>query len=90
VGIARAPREYIRGGTKEENAAILELVLRGEQGPKRDVVLLNTAAALLAADAVRSLKDGVALAERSLDSGAALAALNGLRALSHKLAAVAS
>jgi len=90
VGIARAPREYIRGGTKDENAAITLTVLGGETGPRRDVVLLNAAAALLAAGAARSLRDGVATAEQSIDSGAALRALENLRALSAKLAAVAS
>jgi anthranilate phosphoribosyltransferase len=90
VGIARAPREYIRGGTKEENARITEAILGGESGPRRDVVLLNAAAALLAADQVRSLKEGVDAATASLDSGAALRSLEGLRRLSRQLAAVAS
>jgi len=90
VGIARAPREYIRGGTKEENARITEAILAGETGPKRDVVLLNAAAALLAAGKVRSLRDGVALAEQSIDTGAAMAAVEGLRRLSHALAVAAS
>jgi anthranilate phosphoribosyltransferase len=90
VGIARAPREYIRGGTKEENAGITEAVLGGESGPRRDVVLLNAAAALLAADKVRTLREGVALAEQSIDSGAALRTLEGLRRLSHQLAAVSA
>ncbi len=86
VGIARAPREYIRGGTKEENARITEAILAGEPGPRRDVVLLNAAAALLAAGAARSLKEGVGLAEQAIDSGAARRALYGLRDLSHQLA----
>ncbi|MFZ5826422.1 MAG: anthranilate phosphoribosyltransferase [Bacillota bacterium] len=86
VGLSRAPREYIRGGTKEENARITEAILGGETGPRRDVVLLNAAAALLAADKVRSLREGVALAEQSIDSGAALRALTGLRELSRSFA----
>jgi len=90
VGIARAPREYIRGGTKEENAAITEAVLGGEKGPRRDVVLLNAAAALLATGAARSLREGVVLAEQSIDSGAALRTLEALRRLSQQLGAVAS
>ncbi|MDF2630394.1 MAG: anthranilate phosphoribosyltransferase, partial [Symbiobacteriaceae bacterium] len=81
VGIARAPREYIRGGTKEENAAITEAVLGGEKGPRRDVVLLNAAAALLATGAARSLREGVGLAEQAIDAGAALRALEALRRL---------
>ncbi|HWI60384.1 MAG TPA: anthranilate phosphoribosyltransferase, partial [Symbiobacteriaceae bacterium] len=87
VGISRAPREYIRGGTKEENAAITLAVLGGEKGPRRDVVLLNAAAALLAAGAVRSLREGVVMAEASLDSGAALRALTSLQTLSRVLVA---
>lgn len=87
VGLARAPREYIRGGAKEENAAITLAVLGGEKGPRRDVVLLNAAAALLAAGAVRSLRDGVFKAEAAIDSGKALAALETLRRLSHQLVA---
>lgn len=86
VGIARAPREYIRGGTKEENARITEAILAGETGPRRDVVLLNAAAALLASGQVKSLKEGVAQAEQSIDSGAARRALEGLRSLSRSLA----
>lgn len=85
LGLARAPREYIRGGTREENARITEAILAGESGPRRDVVLLNAAAALYAADRVRSLKEGVALAEESIDSGAAQRALQGLRELSRSL-----
>jgi len=86
LGLSRAPREYIRGGTKEENARITEAVLGGETGPRRDVVLLNAAAALLAADKVGSLREGVTLAEQAIDSGAALQKLNALRELSHRLA----
>lgn len=90
VGIARAPREYIRGGTKEENARITEAILAGETGPRRDVVLLNAAAALLAAGKVKSMRDGVALAEQSIDSGSARRTLEGLRRLTQSLAEKAS
>lgn len=86
VGLERAPREYIRGGSPQENARITEAVLRGEPGPRRDVVLLNAGAALLAAGKVRLLRDGVALAAESIDSGRALAALENLRRLSAELA----
>ncbi len=90
VGIARAPREYIRGGTKEENARITEAVLAGETGPRRDVVLLNAAAALLAAGKVKNLREGVEVGAASIDSGAAMRALEGLRRLSQHLASKAS
>lgn len=86
AGLRRAPREYLRGGSPQENARITEAILRGEPGPRRDVVLLNAAAALLAAGAVRTLREGVALAAESIDSGRALAALENLRRLSQQLA----
>lgn len=87
VGLSRAPREYIRGGTREENARITEAVLGGEPGPRRDVVLLNAAAALLAADRVRTLREGVELAAQSIDSGEAGRVLERLRAFTHRLRA---
>jgi anthranilate phosphoribosyltransferase len=90
VGIDRAPREYIRGGAKEENALITEAILAGEIGPRRDVVLLNAAAALVAADQVKSLRDGVIQAALSIDSGAALAKLQALREISVRLGVKAS
>ncbi|HEY8345890.1 MAG TPA: anthranilate phosphoribosyltransferase [Symbiobacteriaceae bacterium] len=90
VGIRRAPREYIRGGTKEENARITEAVLAGETGPRRDVVLLNAAAALLAADRVKTLREGVQMAAEAIDSGEALRVLERLRHVTRELAAKAS
>ncbi|MBX6378941.1 MAG: anthranilate phosphoribosyltransferase, partial [Clostridia bacterium] len=61
-------------------------VLRGERGPRRDVVLLNAAAALVAAGAAADLRAGVALAAESIDGGRALAALEGLRRLTQAAA----
>ncbi len=82
------PREYgfeganvneLRGGTPDVNAAILRAVLDGsETGAKRDVVLLNAAAALLAAGVVVDLREGIALAQDTLASGAALQKLDAL------------
>jgi len=71
AGLPVAPLESIRGGTAEENAAITRGVLAGERGPRRDVVLLNAAAALYAADMVENLHEGVQMAARAIDSGAA-------------------
>ncbi len=71
VGLAEAPNEAARGGSPEENAAALRAVLGGEPGPLRDITLLNAAAALVAGDAATDLKDGVRLAVRAVDSGAA-------------------
>lgn len=72
----------IEGGSPESNGARLRAVLAGsETGAYRDAVLLNSAAALLIADRVETLKDGVEIARESLDSGKALAKLEGLAAL---------
>ena len=72
AGVARAPLEGLRGGDAQENAEILRGVLRGEQGPRRAATLLNAGAALAAAGLCESIREGVKLAERAIDSGAAL------------------
>jgi anthranilate phosphoribosyltransferase len=87
VGIPRGTLADIAGGDAGENAAIVRSVLGGETGPRRDVVVLNAAAALLAAGKAADLADGVALARASIDSGRALAALDALAAVSQRLAA---
>jgi anthranilate phosphoribosyltransferase len=86
VGLTRASLEAIRGGTAEENAQALRRILDGELGPKREVVLLNAAAALLAADQVDSLQAGVERAAAAIDRGDARRALEGLAKLSQELA----
>lgn len=75
----------IKGGTPEENAAILRRVLSGEKGPGRDVVVLNAAAALYAGNRASDLREGVKLAEATIDNGLAREKLEGLIRLSHKL-----
>lgn len=70
-GLARAEVARLKGGCAADNAAILRGVLAGECGPRRDIVLLNAAAALLAADRVSSIKEGVAVSRRVLDGGQA-------------------
>jgi anthranilate phosphoribosyltransferase len=69
AGLSRAAREAIRGGDARENAAIAEAILRGERGPRRDVVLLNAAAALLVAGRAADLREGAARAAEAIDSG---------------------
>lgn len=86
-GLPRASMADLQGGDREENARIIRAVLDGEPGPKRDIVLMNAAAALVAGGRARDLKEGVALAARSIDSGAARAKLDALIALSRRLAA---
>jgi anthranilate phosphoribosyltransferase len=71
------PKE-LRGGGKKENAAITKAVLHGEKGPRRDIVLLNAGAALVAADMADSIKTGIALAEESIDAGKAFQKLEQL------------
>jgi anthranilate phosphoribosyltransferase len=78
-GIPSARIDAILGGNAQENAKIVENIFRGERGPKRDVVLLNTAPALVAAGAASTWKEGIRLAAESIDSGAALRKLEELR-----------
>jgi anthranilate phosphoribosyltransferase len=86
VGFTRASRDAIKGGDPQENAAILRRVLEGERGPRRDVVLLNAAAALVAADMTETLERGVLSAAESIDTGAARQKLDGLVRLTQELA----
>jgi anthranilate phosphoribosyltransferase len=79
AGLPRAPIEAIRGGDAALNAATLQALLQGAIGPYRDTVLLNAAGALIVAARAGDLREGVALAERSIASGAALASLETLR-----------
>jgi anthranilate phosphoribosyltransferase len=78
VGIKRARIEDLAGGDPTANAAIIREILSGKKSPRRDVVILNAAAALVAAGKGDHLADGVAPAERSIDSGAAADKLDAL------------
>jgi anthranilate phosphoribosyltransferase len=80
VGLATAANEELRGGTAGENAAVTEGILTdSERGPKRDVVVLNAAAALMVADCVSDLREGIALAGTLINNGAAYRKLEDLR-----------
>jgi len=70
-GLQRAPLSAITGGDTKANAEIVRGVLAGERSPRRDVVLMNAAAALVAAGRSDSLADAMPLAVESIDSGAA-------------------
>lgn len=74
-----SPLESIEGGDAEENAEILISILKGEKGPRRDIVLLNAAGALVAADKAINFQEGIRLAAESIDSGAAIAKLDALK-----------
>lgn len=71
VGLARAGSDQLRGGDTQHNAAALRAVLRGDRGPYRDVVMFNSAASLLVAGVAADLREGMELAAKSIDSGAA-------------------
>ncbi len=85
-GLARAQISDLQGGDRSENAAIIRRILGGDQGPRRDIVLMNAAAARVVGSKARDLKEGVSLAARSIDSDAAAAKLEALTVLSQKLA----
>jgi anthranilate phosphoribosyltransferase len=85
VGLERARPEALRGGDAEKNAAGLLDVLRGKKGAFRDIAVLNAAAALVVAGKAADLKEGVALAAKSIDSGEAEGRLDRLIAVSNKV-----
>jgi anthranilate phosphoribosyltransferase len=87
LGFAAARREDLCGGTPHENARITRDVLSGaDEGPRRDVVLLNAGAALLVGGLARDLGEGIELAAESIDSGAATHKLEEMIAYSQALA----
>ncbi|MFW7380413.1 MAG: anthranilate phosphoribosyltransferase [Oligoflexus sp.] len=80
LGIKRAQADELKGGDPAMNAGIIEQIFAGtERGPKRDVVVINAAAALMVGGMVEDLLAGIKLAEEILDSGRALDLLNSLR-----------
>jgi anthranilate phosphoribosyltransferase len=89
-GIARGSIADLAGGDATENAASIRAILSGEHSGKRDIILMNAAAALVAAGKASDFAEGVALARTSVDSGEALARLEALIAVSQRLAGEAS
>ena len=80
AGLPRAPAAALKGGDPAENAAALEQLFAGAPGAYRDCVLLNAAAGLIVAGRAATLAEGAALARTAIDSGAAAAVLQRLRA----------
>lgn len=78
AGLPVHPFEAILGGSPAENANAFRALLGGARGAYRDAVLLNAAAALMVADRVKTLPEGVEIASESIDSGAAKAKIEGL------------
>src|SRR6184192_1452777 len=70
-GVQRAPLEAIRGGTAEENAGLIRRILEGEDGAPRDIVVINTAAALVATGVSGDFRDAAGVARSTIDCGAA-------------------
>ena len=85
LGLENAPLDSISGGTAEENAAHARSVLAGQEGPRRDVVVLNAAAGLVAAGIAGDFLAGLETATRTIDSGAAAEALDRLVETSNRL-----
>jgi len=81
-GVAPAALEELQGGDPDENCEIARAILAGARGPKRDVVLVNAAAALVVAGRATSFTEGMAVAAESIDSGAARRKLEELAAFS--------
>src|SRR5206468_5301226 len=86
-GLARATIGDLLGGDRDQNAEIIRRVLGGDPGPRRDIVLMNAAAALVVGAKARDLKEGVALAARSIDTDAARGKLERLVGLTRELSA---
>ena len=82
-GFKRVSLEELRGGDGAENAEITKKILAGEKGPKRDIVLLNAGATLYVAGLAESIQDGIAMAEKSIDSGKAQKVLEKLVEMSN-------
>jgi len=85
TGLPETPIEAIRGGTKEENAATMRRVFQGEQGPIRDMVLINSAGVLMVGDKAESIRKGVEMSAGIIDSGAALAKLDQMIEVTQRL-----
>ena len=75
--------EDLKGGTPEENAVMIQNILDGESGPRRDIVLLNSAAAIYVAGKADSLESGIQCAVDSIESGKAREKLEGLQRITH-------
>ena len=78
LGLNRVSLDDLQGGEPTENAEMIRAILNGEKGPKRDIVLLNAAAGIIVGGKAKDLKEGLAKATESVDSGEALNILNQL------------
>ncbi len=79
LGMLRANPEDIKGGTPKENARDLLCIFKGQKGPKRDIVVLNAAAALYVGGIVGSIRQAIPIAEDAIDSGKVMVKFNQFR-----------
>ncbi len=84
-GMTRCKLFELQGGDPDDNAGIIREILRGEKGPKRDVVVLNAAAAIAASGIAKDIMDGIKIAEQAIDSGKALDKLERLIEITNKV-----
>jgi anthranilate phosphoribosyltransferase len=84
AGLPRATLDELSGGDAAENASLLYDIVTGIPGPRRDIVLFNASAALVAAGLAGDLREGVALAAEAIDSGEAAVTLQKLRLFGQK------
>ncbi|MCE5313020.1 MAG: anthranilate phosphoribosyltransferase [Nitrospiraceae bacterium] len=84
-GFKRSPAETIQGSGSDENAGITLSILKGEKGPKRDIVVINSAAALMVAGAAKDNFEAAAMASEAIDSGRAHTKLQQIRKVTSKL-----
>ncbi|HEX4545711.1 MAG TPA: anthranilate phosphoribosyltransferase [Candidatus Acidoferrum sp.] len=82
-GVERAPLDSLRGGTPEDNASLIHRILEGEAGPRRDIVVINAAAALVAGGTAPDFREAAKLAASTISSGAASAKLASLAAFTN-------
>ncbi|MBL4739496.1 MAG: anthranilate phosphoribosyltransferase [Sneathiella sp.] len=83
MGLERVTLDALKGGTPEENARDLLALLKGAKGPYRDVALLNAGAAILIGGKCDTVREGIELAEKSIDSGKALHAMEELKRITN-------
>ena len=84
-GLKRGRREDLLGGDKDENAKICLRILEGEKGPKRDIVLVNSAAAISVAGKTGNLREAFEMAEEAIDSGKATRKVEEIKKVSNAL-----
>jgi len=82
-GVEPAPLAAVRGGTAAENAELIQRILEGEAGPPRDIVVINAAAALVAAGISENFREGTEVARSAIDSGKACKTLANLKAFTN-------